>query len=108
MKLPKILYFIEDCNPTEVDRKKAKAIKNALVVFRNASAVPDEPHALEPCDGVEGFVPEIYAKAYNKSSVAVTEYEESIAEIKSKVGDEAPPVMTVKGQAPPPWTPNKG
>jgi len=107
MNLPKILYFIEDCTPTKEEVEKALLIKNAKVVFRNASVVPNEPHALEICDGVEGCVPEIYAKRFGTSAKAIGEYEKSVAEVQSKVGDEKAPTVS-KSKGAPAWVPNKG
>ena len=66
----KILYFIAGPVPTKKDYEGAKAL-SGKVVFRNALAVPNYPHALETCDGVAGAIPPAYAVAYPLAGEAI-------------------------------------
>ena len=66
----KILYFIAGPVPTKKDYEGAKAL-SGKVVFRNASAVPNYPHALEACDGVAGAIPPAYEVSYPSAQQAM-------------------------------------
>lgn len=66
----KILFFVRDGQPTDVHKKTADAIASthdALVPFRNSSFAGQD--TVEPCDGVAGAVPQIYADAFPRVSV---------------------------------------
>ena len=104
MKLPKILFFIADCNPSDKEREEANAIENAHVCFRNASVVSDEPHAIEQCDGVTGLVPKQYENC-KSFDVAIKKVEEKKKELEKKVGDTKPPVAPSSNSNIPPWNP---
>jgi hypothetical protein len=110
-KLPRILFFISGTLPTEDDFAKASEIKGN-VVFRNASAVPNEEHSLETCDGVAGAVPEIYAKRFATAEEAVNGTTAAFSELTTKVGDEAPPKAKAEPskldqKAKAAWSPNR-
>ncbi|WBF76991.1 hypothetical protein PSV3_00290 [Septimatrevirus PSV34] len=70
MKPAKILFFVDGNAPTPEDFAAAAEL-NAQVMFRNARAVPSEPHSLEICDGVAGKVPKLYADAYPEAGEAI-------------------------------------
>ena len=93
MKLPYILFFIKGpFSSKKEDEVKAEIVKaGAKVVFRNALAVPSEPHALEICDGVCGAVPEIYKEKFPKAEDAIKEYKEAVKNLSAKVGDVPAP-----------------
>lgn len=95
-KPAKILYFIEGAAPTAEDFEAAQAI-GGNVVFRNALAVPNEPHSLEICDGVAGVVPPIYAEAFPDADEAVAQRAEELKALSSKTGDEPAPKPKGKG-----------
>lgn len=113
---------MQGVSPTPEDFEEASKLK-ALVVFRNASAVPAEG-ALEECDGVAGHVPAPYAEL-PAAEEAIKAHAAKLAALAKKVGDapapKAPakpanaPAAAGKGQAPatgqkpasaPAWTPN--
>lgn len=96
MKPAKILFFVDGPAPSADDFVAAAELK-ATVVFRNARAVPSEPHSLEICDGVAGKVPEIYAKAYPEAEKAIAKKAEELKALSSKVGDTPAPKPTGKG-----------
>lgn len=105
-----ILYFIAGMLPTDKDRAEAAKLEgsNALVKFRNASAVPSEPHALEVCDGVAGAVPKIYAEKFPSSDKAVKAKEAEFKALQEKVADKPAPKAPEKKESKPAanWTPN--
>lgn len=126
MKPAKILFFVDGHAPTAENFAEAAEMK-ATVVFRNARAVPSEPHSLEICDGVAGKVPGIYAEKYPKAEEAIAAKAKELQALTAKVGDTAAPKATGKGNAkapapaatpaaapaaqtpaaaPPAWTPN--
>ena len=124
MKPAKILFFVDGNAPTPEDFAAAAEL-NAQVMFRNARAVPSEPHSLEICDGVAGKVPPTYAEAYPEADEAIKAHAAKLAKLAKKVGDspapKAPakpanaPATAAKAQAPaqpakpasaPAWTPN--
>ncbi len=121
LKRAKILFFIAGCAPSMADFKEANEL-TAEVVFRNASAVPSEPHALETCDGVAGCVPEIYAAAFPDADEAIAKKKAELAELSAKVGDNSAPQRksqkelkkeagkngTAEGGKPQGWNPNPG
>lgn len=111
MKPAKILYFINGPLPSEKDRKEAENIKGT-VHFRNAQHVPDEPHALEICDGVAGCVPKLYEKAFPDYKEALKKKAAEFKQLSDKVGDEEPPQLTDAQKAeldkkPPVWNAQK-
>lgn len=75
-KSPRIIYFIDGCNPSDKDIKAAEKLGNN-VVFRNARMVPDTG-CLEKCAGVAGKVP----KSYKKLSTAKEAIEQAEKEAK--------------------------
>lgn len=108
MKPAKILFFVDGPAPTPEDYAEAAAL-NATVNFRNARAVPSEPHALEICDGVAGKVPPIYAERFPNAEEAITKKADELKALTSKVGDSPAPKASGKtGQKAPqqPQNPN--
>lgn len=99
MKLAKILFFVDGPSPTPDDFVAAADMK-ATVVFRNARAVPSEPHSLEKCDGVAGKVPAIYAKAFPSAEKAVAIKTEELKALSQKVGDTPAPKPAAKTETP--------
>jgi len=85
MKQVKILFFINDVTPTPEEFQTA-AKTRAHVVFRNATVVPNEQHAIEECDGVMGAVPEIYAKACPSADEAIAKHERELRDAIDKAG----------------------
>lgn len=100
MKPAKILFFVDGPAPTPKDFEAALKMQ-AQVVFRNARAVPSEPHSLEICDGVTGKVPPIYAEAYPEAAEAIEAHAAKLAALAKKVGDAPAPKAPVKPAAPP-------
>ena len=90
MKLAKILFFIAGALPTKDDYEQASKLK-ATVVFRNASQVPNESHALEKCDGVAGAVPAIYKKAFPTAEKAIEANKAEFKKLTDAIEDAAPP-----------------
>jgi hypothetical protein len=91
MKPVKILYFISDSNPTPEEYKTAQSM-NAHVVFRLASAVPTEKHAIEDCDGVMGDVPSAYRKCPSADEAIEKrkkEVDELVRKANERVGDDS-------------------
>lgn len=118
MQLPKILFFVKGPFPSDDEKAAAKAISGAKVVFRNALAVENEPHALEVCDGVTGAVPPIYAARFPAHGKAIETHTKALKELSQKAGDSPAPKRNKQakgpalpwGQAPqsnpPAWNPN--
>ena len=104
MKLPKFLFFIADCNPSDEEREAANSIGNAHICFRNASAVSDEDHAIESCDGVAGLVPKQYENCKG-FDVAIEKVEKEKKDLQEKIGDTKPPVAPASNPNIPPWNP---
>lgn len=90
MKPAKILFFVDGNAPTPEDFAAAAEL-NAQVMFRNARAVPSEPHSLEICDGVAGKVPKLYADAYPEAAEAIKKKVAELKALTSKVGDAPAP-----------------
>ncbi|AZF90079.1 hypothetical protein S4_012 [Pseudomonas phage vB_PaeS_SCUT-S4] len=95
MKPAKILYFVDGNAPTPEDFAAAAEL-NAQVMFRNARAVPSEPHSLEICDGVAGKVPKLYADAYPEAGEAIKKKAAELKALASKVGDAPAPKASGK------------
>lgn len=95
MKPAKILYFVDGNAPTPEDFAAAAEL-NAQVMFRNARAVPSEPHSLEICDGVAGKVPKLYADAYPEAGEAIKKKAAELKALTSKVGDAPAPKASSK------------
>ena len=95
MKPAKILYFVDGNAPTPEDFAAAAEL-NAQVMFRNARAVPSEPHSLEICDGVAGKVPKLYADAYPEAGEAIKKKAAELKALTSKVGDAPAPKASGK------------
>lgn len=95
MKPAKILYFVDGHAPTPDDFAAAAEL-TATVVFRNARAVPSEPHSLEICDGVAGKVPKLYADAYPEAGEAIKKKAAELKALTSKVGDAPAPKASGK------------
>ncbi len=95
MKPAKILYFVDGNAPTPEDFAAAAEL-NAQVMFRNARAVPSEPHSLEICDGVAGKVPKLYADAYPEAGEAIKKKAAELKVLASKVGDAPAPKAASK------------
>lgn len=95
MKPAKILYFVDGHAPTPDDFTAAAEL-TATVVFRNARAVPSEPHSLEICDGVAGKVPEIYAKKFPTAEEAIKAKAAELKKLTEKVGDSKAPKASGK------------
>lgn len=93
MKLAKILYFVEGPGPT-ADQLAEALEMSATVMFRNALAVPSEPHSLELCDGVAGIVPPLYAERFPSAEVAISVKAGELKALSDRVGDEAAPKLT--------------
>lgn len=89
MKLPRILYFINNVNPTD-DEVEAAAKIRGNVSFRNARNIPEDG-ALEACDGVAGEVPTRYAKKFEHFEQAIAKFDESLKKAKVESGDSEPP-----------------
>lgn len=115
MKPAKILYFVDGPAPTPEDFV-ARSELNADVVFRNARAVPSEPHSLEMCDGVAGAVPLIYSEKYPDAAKVIKKKNAELKELTSKVGDSQAPKKSSKASqsacqqqqqeiSPPQWNP---
>lgn len=96
MKPAKILFFVDGPAPSPEDYAEAAAL-NATVNFRNARAVPSEPHALEICDGVAGKVPAIYAERFPAADEAISKKADELKALTSKVGDSPAPKASAKG-----------
>jgi len=111
MKPAKILFFVDGNAPTPEDFAAAAEL-NAQVMFRNARAVPSEPHSLEICDGVTGKVPKLYADAYPEAGEAIKKKAAELKALTSKVGDAHAPktsgkaAATTQGGSAPAWKPN--
>ena len=90
MKPLKILFFTNGPAPTAEQLAEANKL-NGNICFRNAKYVPDDPHALEDCDGVAGDVPAIYSAKYPDAVSAIEAREEKIAELSASVGDSPAP-----------------
>lgn len=99
MKPAKILYFVDGPAPTPEDFAAAADL-SATVNFRNAQAVPSEPHALEICDGVAGKVPAIYAERFPDAETAIATKTAELKALTSKVGDSPAPKPKGKPAAP--------
>lgn len=99
MKPAKILFFVDGNAPTPEDFAAAAEL-NAQVMFRNARAVPSEPHSLEICDGVAGKVPKLYADAYPEAAEAIKKKAAELKALTSKVGDAPAPKAASKPAAP--------
>lgn len=95
MKPAKVLYFVDGNAPTPEDFAAAAEL-NAQVMFRNARAVPSEPHSLEICDGVAGKVPKLYADAYPEAGEAIKKKAAELKALTSKVGDAPAPKASGK------------
>ena len=95
MKPAKVLYFVDGNAPTPEDFAAAAEL-NAQVMFRNARAVPSEPHSLEICDGVAGKVPKLYADAYPEAGEAIKKKAAELKALASKVGDAPAPKASGK------------
>lgn len=95
MKPAKILFFVDGNAPTPEDYAAAAEL-NAQVMFRNARAVPSEPHSLEICDGVAGKVPKLYADAYPEADEAIKKKAAELKALTSKVGDAPAPKASDK------------
>ncbi len=95
MKPAKILFFVDGNAPTPEDFAAAAEL-NAQVMFRNARAVPSEPHSLEICDGVAGKVPKLYADAYPEAGEAIKKKAAELKALTSKVGDAPAPKASSK------------
>ena len=95
MKPAKILFFVDGNAPTPEDFAAAAEL-NAQVMFRNARAVPSEPHSLEICDGVAGKVPKLYADAYPEAGEAIKKKAAELKALASKVGDAPAPKASGK------------
>lgn len=95
MKPAKILFFVDGNAPTPEDFAAAAEL-NAQVMFRNARAVPSEPHSLEICDGVAGKVPKLYADAYPEAGEAIKKKAAELKALTSKVGDAPAPKASGK------------
>ncbi|QBZ71725.1 hypothetical protein [Pseudomonas phage KP1] len=93
MKPARILYFVNGPAPSPEDYQAASDL-NANVVFRNALAVPGEPHCLEMCDGVAGEVPPLYSEAYPDAEEAIAKKSEELKALSARVGDEPAPRLT--------------
>lgn len=100
MKPAKILFFVDGNAPTPEDFAAAAEL-NAQVMFRNARAVPSEPHSLEICDGVAGKVPKLYADAYPEAGEAIKKKAAELKALASKVGDAPAPKAASKPAAAP-------
>lgn len=90
MKPAKILFFVDGPAPSPEDYAAA-AEMSATVNFRNARAVPSEPHALEICDGVAGAVPPLYAERFPTAEEAIAKKADELKALSSKVGDTPAP-----------------
>jgi len=90
MKRAKILFFVDGPAPSAEDFAQAAEMA-ANVVFRNARAVPSEPHALEICDGVAGKVPAIYADKFPAAEKAIKTKVAELKAISAKAGDVPAP-----------------
>ena len=90
MKPHKILFFTNGPAPTAEQLAEASKL-SGHICFRNAKYVPDEPHALEDCDGVAGDVPAIYSAEYPDAVSAIEARDEKIAELSASVGDSPAP-----------------
>lgn len=105
-----ILFFISGALPTEKEREAAAKLESgyAQVKFRNATAVPSEPHALEICDGVAGAVPKLYADKFPAADKAVKAKEGEMKALQEKVPDKPAPKAAEKKEqkAAPNWNPN--
>ena len=95
MKPAKILFFVDGPAPTPEDYAEAAEL-SATVNFRNARAVPSEPHALEICDGVAGKVPAIYAERFPSADEAISKKADELKALTSKVGDSPAPKASAK------------
>lgn len=104
MKPAKILFFVDGPAPSPEDFAEAAELK-ATVVFRNARAVPSEPHSLEICDGVAGKVPAIYDRAYPDADEAIEIKAKELKALTSKVGDAPAPKQGKKTEAAKPADP---
>lgn len=98
MKPAKILFFVDGHAPKPEDFQAAAEMA-ATVVFRNARAVPSEPHSLEICDGVAGKVPALYAEKFPTAEEAISKKKKELKELSSKVGDSPAPKASGKGAA---------
>ena len=115
----KIIWFIEDSNPTEEDIEGAEALAGYNVVFRNGSFVADEDKP-EICDGVAGFTNLLIKKVYGEiptAEKAIATFEKTKAERKKaaiatfekpvqKKVEKVEPVQPEIKKKPAVWTPN--
>lgn len=85
-----ILYFVEGPAPKADDFLKAASL-NATVKFRNALAVDPDHGGIEPCDGVAGAVPPVYAKAFPSAEDAIAKKASELKALAAKVGDAPVP-----------------
>lgn len=118
MKPAKILFFIDGNTPTPEEYAAAVELNAQQIMFRNARAVPSEPHSLEICDGVAGKVPALYAEAFPDAQAAIAKKAAELKALTSKVGDAQAPKTVSKPAAPvknqqapqggpvPAWNPN--
>lgn len=95
MKPAQILFFISGPAPTPEQFATAAQIP-AKVMFRNALAVPNEPHALEVCDGVYGDVPPLYAEKFPSAEEAIAKKQAEMRALCEVVGDRAAPGSTAE------------
>ncbi len=110
LKVPKVIWFIVGPLPSPDDKIGALEIAGAQVVFRNATEVPNYPHALETCDGVAGAVPKAYFECPSAAD-AVSKYRRGLEKLQQVASDEAAKVKAPTlpdGVAPPaaPWKSN--
>jgi hypothetical protein len=90
MKPAYILFFVDGPAPTAEDFAQAAAMP-AKVVFRNARAVPLEPHSMEICDGVAGCVPDLYAQKFPDAEEAIYTHAAKLQALAASVGDSPAP-----------------
>lgn len=100
MKPAKILFFVDGHAPKPEDFQAAAEMA-ATVVFRNARAVPSEPHSLEICDGVAGKVPALYAEKFPTAEEAISKKKAELKALSSKVGDSPAPKANTGAAAKP-------
>ena len=101
MVRPKILYFHAGRKATLEQIAEASTFA-ADVLFRNADRVSGHP---EPCDGVAGDVPELYA-SFPKAKDAIEKWQKELAEMRKATGEKEPP-KTSKSSKVKPWEEGK-
>lgn len=84
MKSPLILYFVHGPVPSEAD-KEAAAKYPFPVGFRNVDHI-GEFFTPEPCDGVDGDVPEQYRK-FPTGAEAVAKFKEDFDNVRQDIAD---------------------